>query len=244
MARELESVTGENPHTVGTINWYKHEIRYLTKEANRRFYEYDQSDYMPPTLAKWKDRLLTYGGKSNPLMKKETFGLGFSGKRKNVLIRQYNELKHFYQTDTVTIAGQEYYSKKEYNAYQKFNSNNILSWDYEKWKRMVDTFGNVDSEILRGFGYEDHSNKEGSKTAVVVDNKKPEKVSNSSLVNAFSLAYDNNVDLLTLMNEVDKELHSEGADSKTAIDLLFKKIRQVANIKDDSDNKEEENKDD
>lgn len=236
MARELESITGENPHTVGTINWYKHEIRYLTKEANRRFYEYDQSDYMPPTLAKWKDRLLTYGGKANPLMKKETFGLGFSGKRKNVLVRQYNELKHFYQTDTVTIAGQEYYSKREYDAYKSFKSNNILNWDFEKWKRMVDTFGNVDSEILRGFGYEDRSNKEGSKTAVVVNNRNNNSVSNSSLINAFSYAYDNNVDILTLMNEVDKELHGAGADPKKAIDLLFEKIKQTANINEEDEN--------
>lgn len=235
MAKELESITGENPFLEGTVNWYKHEIRYMTKEANRRFYEYDQSDYMPPTLEKWKDRLLTYGGKASPLKKKETFGLGFSGKRKNVLVRQYNELRHFYESDTLTIAGQEYYSKREYEAYKKFNKNNILNWDYEKWKRMVDTFGNVDSEILRSFGYEDQSNKEGSKTAVVVDNRNSETISNSSLINAYSYAYDNNIDLLTLMNDVLKELRGSASTSKNAIDLLFEKIKEASNLKKDEE---------
>ena len=236
MAKELTSVTGENPHTPGTINWYKHEIRYMTKEANRRFYEYEQVDYLPPQLENWKDRLLTYGGKSNPMKKSDTFGLGFSGKRKNAIIRQYNELHHFYENDTVTIAGQEFYSKREKDAYEAFNKNNILNWSYDKWKKMVDVFGSVGEEILRHFGYEDQSNKEGSKTAIVDSTEKPESVSNASLINAFSYAYENNLDLLSLMTEVERDLRGEGFTSKKAIDALFEKIKEKSNVREDEEN--------
>lgn len=226
---------GDNPHSFGTVNWYKYEIRHMTEKANERFYQYDQVDFKPPQLENWENRLLAYSGKPNPFKKKDTLGLGFSGKRKNVIIRQYKELKHFLDTDFFTTQGQEFYSEREKDAYEAFKSNNILDWEYEKWKRMVDTFGNIDQEILNSFGYEDHSSHKGSKTALVVNNTETDTVSNSSLVNAYSYAYDNEIDILTLMNEVDKELHGAGADPKKALDLLWDKIRESIKVKENVD---------
>ena len=216
----------ENPFKFGTVNWYKYEIRGLTEKANERFYEYNQVDYMPTQLEKWRDRLLTYSGKPNPLKKKDTLGLGFSGKRKNVLVRQFKELKHFMKTDVFSNEAKASLTEREQKAYMEFNKNNVLDWDYEKWNRMVDTFGNIDQELLNSFGYEDHSNHNGSRRARLNINNKNDtsKVSNSSLVNAYSYAYDNNVDILTLMNEVNKEMKGTGGDQRDAIDLLFDKI--------------------
>ena len=230
----------DNTFKFGTVNWYKYEIRRMTERANRRFYNYDQVDYMPVQLEKWKDRLLTYSGKPNPFMKKDTLGLGFSGKRKNVLKRQYKELKHFLDVDVFSNEGVDNLAEKEKRAYKSFNSRNLLDWDYEKWKRMVDTFGNIDQELLNSFGYEDHSNHNGSKKAnvkknpLIVNNKNDKnQITNSSLINAFSYAYDNNVDILSLMNEVDKEMYGKGGDSRKAIDKLWEKIKQ--SVKDSED---------
>lgn len=231
-------MTDDNTFTVGTVNWYKHEIRSMTERANKRFYDYDQADYMPTQLAKWRDRLLDYSGKPNPFKRKDTLGLGFSGKRKNVLKRQYKELKHFLGTDIFSNEGVENLADRERKAYESFNEKNILNWDYEKWKRMVDTFGNIDQELLNSFGYEDHSNHNGSKKANVkknplsVNNRNDKKnVTNSSLVNAYSYAYDNNIDILSLMNEVDKEMYGKGGDPRKAIDKLWDKINDAVAAK-------------
>lgn len=228
----------DNPHSFGTVNWYKYEIREMTRQANNRFYEYNQVDYMPAQLERWKDRLLDYSGKPNPFKRKDTLGLGFSGKRKNVLKRQYKELKHFLNTDVFSSEGVESLADKERKAYESFTSNNLLDWNYEKWKRMVDTFGNIDQELLNSFGYEDHSNHNGSKkanvkrNAISVNNQNDRgQVTNSSLVNAYSYAYDNNIDILSLMNEVDKEMYGKGGDPRKAIDLLWDKINNAVGAK-------------
>ena len=232
----------DNPHKFGTVNWYKHEIRSMTEKANERFYEYEQVDYMPTQLEKWRDRLLTYSGKPNPFRTKDTLGLGFSGKRKNVLIRQFKELKHFLKNDIFTNEGQQSLSDREKSAYENFKTNNIVDWEYEKWKRMVDTFGNIDQELLNSFGYEDHSNHNGSKKANVkrsrlnINNTNDRSsVTNSSLVNAYSYAYDNNIDILSLMNEVNKEMKGTGGDQRKAIDKLWEKISEAVGKKEDQD---------
>lgn len=231
----------DNPYKFGTVNWYKYEIRALTKKANDRFYEYNQVDYMPKQLENWRDRLLTYSGKPNPFKKNETLGLGFSGKRKNVLIRQFKELKHFIKTDVFTNEAKDSIAEREKTAYESFKSNNIVDWEYEKWKRMVDTFGNVDQELLNSFGYEDHSSHKGSRKANVkrsnltINNRNDKsKVSNSSLVNAYSYAYDNNLDILSLMNEVSKEMKGIGGDQRDAIDRLWDKIHESIGEKEDT----------
>lgn len=234
----------ENPHKFGTVNWYKYEIRRMTEKANKRFYEYNQVDYLPTQLEKWRDRLLTYSGKPNPMKKDDTLGLGFSGKRKNVLVRQFKELKHFLKVDIFTNEGKESLTEREQKAYEEFKANNVVDWEYEKWKRMVDTFGNIDQELLNSFGYEDHSNHNGSRKANVKANKLDitnsndrSKVSNSSLVNAYSYAYDNKIDILSLMNEVSKEMKGTGGDQRVAIDKLWDKIADAVKAK----KEEEEN---
>lgn len=233
----------DNPFKFGTNNWYKYEIREMTRQANHRFETYIESDYMPRQLERWKDRLLAYSGKPNPFKTKDTLGLGFSGKRKNVLKRQFKELKHFLKVDVFTNEGVENLADRERKAYESFNENNLLDWNYDKWKRMVDTFGNIDQELLNSFGYEDHSNHNGSKKANVkknhlnVNNRNDiSQVTNSSLVNAYSYAYDNNIDILSLMNQVDKEMYGKGADPRRAIDKLWDKIREEVAAKEEEAN--------
>ena len=100
---------------------------------------------------------------------------------------------------------------------------------------MVDILGHLDSTILHGFGYEDKSTHNGSATAkgekaksIVVKpySKDLGMISNSSLISAYSYAYDRGMDLLSLITRVDKETANiEGKTSKDMIGYLWQAIK-------------------
>ena len=229
---------GESLLKEGTVNWFKYEIRNMTAEFNRRFRETAERGEIPEQFNKLREEFIREGARPNPLSK-DAIGLGFSikGKGKAGLVRQWTNLRRALDVDVWSPTAEEYRTDRELKAWRKFNENQVLSWSYDKWKAMVDIFGNMDSTILHGFGYEDNSTHNASKTInsskkakkVNLEAFDPEgKVSNSSLVSAFSYAYDNDVDLLTLMNRVYNR-KAEGRTQRTALNDLYSEIKKMIN---------------
>lgn len=232
-------LTGYNPISrEGTVNWLKYEIKAATEEFNKRYRELSIKGEVPSQLEEEKDLLRTYSGKSKPKRQSDVLSAGVSGKNKAWLKRHYDELKRALKTDVWSDSAAETRTDKEIEAWKSFNSNQLLNWDFKKWKSMVDIFGHIDSEILRGFGYEDHSNHKGSSTAkdtnsqiLVVEEltelpktSSKDNVSNSSLVTAFSFAYDRGLDLYSIMERVRKNTYGQGKKQYEMIDELYMEI--------------------
>lgn len=230
---------GESLLKEGTVNWFKYEIRNMTAEFNRRFRETAERGEIPEQFNKLREEFIREGARPNPLSK-DAIGLGFSvkGKGKAGLVRQWSNLQRALKIDIWSPTAEEYRTERELNAWRKFNDNQVLSWSYDKWKAMVEIFGNMDSTILHGFGYEDKSTHNASQTAddgkqkktiEIEENFDPEgKVSNSSLVSVFSKAYDNDIDLLSVMNRVYNR-KVQGRTQRTALNDLYKEIQDIIN---------------
>lgn len=236
-ARELEPFTGYNPiRRKGTVNWFKYEIKAMTDAFNRRYRHTRESGDLPPQFEDMREELYKYSGKSTPRGSKNVIGYGISGKNKTWLKRQYDELRLSLKADIWSPEAKAEISTRENEAYNAFKENQVLDWSYNKWKDMVDILGHLDSTILHGFGYEDKHIHNGSATAKGKKAKTLQingyskkgngKIGNSSLINAYSYAYDRGIDLLSLIQRVDKSASGQGLQPKDMIDNLWKAIKE------------------
>lgn len=243
--RSYDKLTKTNPiRHEGTVNWLKYEIKLGTDAFNRRYTEMAEKGAVPSQLEEIKERLREYSGYSTPKGKDKVVGYGISGKNKKWLERQYRELRRALTKDVWSEEAVDIRDDAEKQAYDQFNKNQHVNWTYDKWKHMVDVFGNLDMDILHGFGYEANSTHNGSSTAdegtVKVLNLREEadlpsdvkSVSNSSFVEAFSYAYEQGLDLYTLAERVYKE-RKEGDDPVKLINRLYDEIKKEVGEKDD-----------
>lgn len=233
-ARVLEAFTGWNPISrKGTVNWLKYEIKVMTDEFNRRYRHTRERGDLPPQFEDMREELYKYSGRSTPRGTKNVLSYGVSGKNKTWLQRQYDELRLSLKADIWSPEAKGEMDTREKAAYESFKENQVLDWSYNKWKDMVDILGHLDSTILHGFGYEDKSTHNGSSTARGKKSKSLRiagygakgKVSNSSLISAYSYAYDRGIDLLTLISRVDREATGQGKTPKAMIDDLWAAIK-------------------
>ena len=214
----------KNPYKAGTYNWYKYEIRKLTPQANQRIVEAEASGKTSPQFDAIVKRLQKYGS-TRKSVSDTAVGLGFQGKTKSLLKRQYQELKRMLKIDVWSPQGLKQAEEAEKTSYNAFIANRP-GWTKEKWREFVQTMGTVSSEMLREFGYERHGNDRGSKTVSV--NK---KASSESFINAFEEAYDSGQDMQSIMEEVNAKSRGAGLEADDQIDLLYTVIRDKKNNK-------------
>lgn len=211
----------DNPYTKGTVDWYKEEIRTLTPQVNQRIVEANESGNRAPQVDAMIERLQKYGG-TNKRFGEDVIGLGFSGKTKSRLKRQYQELKRVLRIDVWTPQGIAEYEKNEQDTYESFAKSH-KGWSKDKWRDFVQMMGTVSSEMLREFGYERHGNDRGSKTVSANKSQGP----NEDFIAAFEEGYSKGKDMEKLMEEVSK--HTSGLDQRRSMDLLYKAIREDIN---------------
>ena len=209
--------------TPGTVPWLKEEIRKATQEVNKRFYEAKQGGKSNKQLNKWIARLRYFGSKPSIVGKNrgEEIGLGFRGKKKVDLERQLSELNRVIEKDIWTPKGRKKEDERHDQAYRTFSEMHP-NWSRDKYNDFVQLLGTAPSELLQAFGYERSSVHRGSKTAKV-------KVANESFVEAYSYAYDKNVDLLSVMLGTYSEIQGMGYGQEQAIDALKTNIEKVIN---------------
>lgn len=209
--------------TPGTVPWLKDEIRRLTEQVNQRFYEAKEAGLFDSRLKKWASRLRYFG--SNPSIigknRGEEIGLGFRGKKKRDLERQLAELNRVIDKDIWTPKGRKEDDERHDQAYKTFSEMHP-NWSKEKYRDFVQLLGTAPTELLQAFGYERTSGHRGSKTAKV-------KVTNESFIEAYSYAYDNKVDLLSVMLGTYSEIEGMGYGQEEAIDALKTNIEKVIN---------------
>lgn len=207
----------------GTVPWLKDEIRRLTQEVNKRFYEAKEAGLFDNRLKKWASRLRYFG--SNPsIMGKhrgEEIGLGFKGKKKKDLERQMSELNRVIEKDIWSPKGRKEEDERHDQAYKTFSEMHP-NWTKDKYRDFVQLLGTAPTELLQAFGYERSSGHRGSKTAKV-------KITNESFIEAYSYAYDNNVDLLSVMLGTYSDIEGKGYGQEEAIDALKTNIEKVIN---------------
>lgn len=207
----------DNPYNPGTKKWYMFEIKEnLTPQVNKRIYEAQEEKTWSSQLTKMVERLQKYGG-TNKKYGENYIGLGFKGKSKSMIKRQYQELNRVLDIDVWTPAGIRKAEREEDKAYRSFK-NTHKGWKKAKWREFVQIMGNASSEMLREFGYERHGNDKGSKTATVGKY-------NNSFVEAYELAYKHGKDLFDIMETTYRQVKNKGFTQKGAIDLLFDNIR-------------------
>ena len=204
-----------------TRNDYREAVSKYTERVNLRLYEYRQSGKKSRVVEEDIKRLQLFGAKPSPTRRSETIGKGIRGKSKARLKRQYEELKRVYDKDYFTPEGRRKRKKKRKDSWKAFKENHP-DWNKSKWQTFVDTFGNISDTIKSQFGYEvtqtghNQQQKRG---------KKRRKISNQDLIDAFEVAYEKNVDLLKIMEEVLKENKGKGLTQKKAVDKLLKKLK-------------------
>lgn len=212
-----------NPFKEGTTSWYKWEIKNkLTPMANKRIVEAREAGTKSKQLETMIERLQKYGG-TDKRYSKDAIGLGFKGKTKSRLKRQYQELMRVQKIDVWTPRGIKEYEAQEKNNYSQFKKSHP-GWSRDKWRDFVQMMGTVSSEMLREFGYERHGNEKGSKTVSANSNK-----TNQDLMEAFNEAYQKGKDMQEIMEKVSKEANGAGLDQRRTMDLLYKAIRSDIN---------------
>lgn len=209
--------------TPGTVPWLKDEIRSLTQQVNDRFYKAKEANLFDNKLKKWAARLKYFGSKPSIIGKNrgEEVGLGFRGKKKKDLERQLAELNRVINKDIWTPKGREEEDELHDQAYRTFSEMHP-NWSRDKYNDFVQLLGTAPTELLQAFGYERSSGHKGSKTAKV-------KITNESFIEAYSYAYDRNVDLLSVMLGTYSEIEGMGYGQEQAIDALKTNIEKVIN---------------
>ena len=201
-------------------------IRKQTAEVNMRYREAKRTGTLTPQLMKMFETAQLYGSKPRDT-RSQIVGLGF-GKHthKSELMRQLRELNRIVKHDIWSPQGAVQVKEEESKAYSTFNERTRYNWSYDKWKSFVDIFGSAPDEILNGFGYERKGGHKGSSTVTIkTDSADDVTITGKSLIEAFDIAYEKRVDLLTVMEEVYSE--SKGMDQQGAIDSLFERLREI-----------------
>lgn len=205
----------------GSKEWYKDETRHMVQKVNERFWRAKKEGKMTEQLKQEEARLIKYGSQASITAKNrgETVGLGF---HKNpsieMLKRQYQELRRFLKTDIWTSEGEKEEEDREDRAYKAFNEWHP-DWSKEKWRDFVQLLGNAPTEILNAFSYERSGSHKGSKKASY-------NTKNEGFIEAFSFAYDNDIDLFRVMQNVYKDIDGKGFGQEEALDALKEEIKR------------------
>ena len=220
-------------HRPGSKEWYKDKIREMLPEVNLKFSQARNSGLMNEQLAAVEKRLINYGGNASIVGKHrdETIGLGFHKKpSKGMLKRQYGELKRITEKDIWSPSGIEKEIDREKNAYDP-------GWSKEKWVDFVELMGNAPTELLQAFSYEKQDSHRNAK-------KKAYNPKNEGFIEAFSAAYEDDVDLFKVMERTYKSItggKGKGLSQEKALDRLKKEIkRELGEEVDDDEDEEEE----
>lgn len=203
-------------------------IRKQTNEVNRRYREAKRTGTLTPQLMKMFETAQLYGSKPRDT-KTMIVGLGFhKHTHESELKRQLRELNRIIKHDIWSPQGEAQVKEEESRSYTSFNENTRYNWSYDKWKSFVDVFGSAPDEILNGFGYERKGGHKGSSTVTISTPPTEDDItiSGKSLIEAFDIAYEKRVDLLSVMEDVYSN-EAKGADQKGALDALFKRLREV-----------------
>ena len=209
-------------HRPGSKEWYKSHIRKMVQDFNTRVFEMkSQGKKIPKQITSEINRLKRWGGKISitGMHRGDVVGLGFGKKpSKERLERQYRELDRFLSNDVWTNEGRKRVNKEKNDAYKTFKEYHP-NWSKSKWEDFVQLLGTAPTELLQAFGYEKQGSHSGSKTAKVYHG------ANESFVEAYSYAYDNDVDLFRVMENTYREIEGEGYSQEMAIDLLKENIK-------------------
>lgn len=208
-------------HKFGSKEWFKDEIRHMTQRVNERFWRARNEGKMTEQLKQEEARLIKYGSQPSIIGKNrgEIVGLGFHKKPSiERLKRQYQELKRFLKTDIWTTEGEKEEEDREDRAYKSFNEWHP-GWSKEKWRDFVQLLGNAPTELLNAFSYERSSSHKGSKKAGY-------NTQNEGFVETFSFAYDNDIDLLRVMENVYRNIRGLGLGQEEALDTLKEEIKR------------------
>lgn len=211
-------------HKFGSKEWYKDQIRQMLPNVNLKFSQARNNGTMNEQLAAVEKRLINYGGNPSIVGKHrdETIGLGFHKKpSKGMLKRQYGELKRITEKDIWSPSGIEKEIDREENAYQSFVKFHP-GWSKEKWIDFVELLGNAPTELLQAFTYERSDSHKGSKT-------KTYNPKNEGFIEAFSAAYEKDVDLFRVMERTYASITSgngKGLSQEKALDMLKEEIKK------------------
>ena len=224
-------------HKYGSKEWYKEEIRKMLPNVNLKFSQARNSGTMNEQLAAVEKRLINYGGNPSIVGKHrdETIGLGFHKKpSKGMLKRQYGELKRITEKDIWSPDGIEKELDKEKQAYDTFVEFHP-GWSKEKWIDFVELMGNAPTELLQAFSYEKQDSHRNAK-------KKAYNPKNEGFIEAFSAAYEDDVDLFKVMERTYKSItggKGKGLSQEKALDRLKKEIKRELGEEVDEDKEEE-----
>lgn len=224
---------------VGSNLWLKYEIKTMTDEFNRRYKDAIKTGKGSEQFQQYYDILLERAGTSG---KGHVLGYGVSNKTHDALVGQYQALRGFLNKDVWSAEAEKIRSDEEIDRWRQFNQNQVLNWDFAKWRKMVDVFGSLSSDILTAFGYEDKSAHKGSETKSIgipgkdnKTNKGDRVVSNASLMRAFSAGYKKNVDMFTLINKVYNDGTGKGKTTSKLIDDLWEELKKKGVSEEDID---------
>lgn len=214
-------------HREGSKEWYKEEIRKMVRDFNSRVFKIKASgEKLPKQVRDEISRLKRWGGKVSIIGENrgDVIGLGFGSKpEKGRLIRQYKELERFLDNDVWTSKGKKRLSTEKENAYKSFKIHHP-NWSKNKWDDFVQLLGTASTDLLQSFSYEKRESHSSSKTAKV---SKAYNGANETFIEAYSYAYDNDVDLYKVMEDTYREIQGEGFSQEKAIDRLKDNIKQI-----------------
>lgn len=200
----------------------KKEIRSKLREFNEDLKQAYSSGNWNSQLEAVRERLIRYGGTGRRVKGGLTLpGLGFKGKEESELLRQYTEITRAMRADIWTLSAAAREEDRQESQYQSFKKIRP-DWTRKEWIEFVEILGTASPELLRSFGYEYVEPKKGSRT------KKVSTVPNESFVKLFHSTYKVDIDLLSVMEDVNKKLRGSGSGTEVAIDYLKDEIKRIA----------------
>lgn len=203
----------------------KEAIRGKLKEFNEDLKQAYSGGNWNSQLEAVRERLIRYGGTGRRAKGGLVLpGLGFKGKEESELLRQYTEITRAMRADIWTPAAAAREEERQETQYASFKKTRP-DWTRKEWLEFVELLGTTSTELLRSFGYEYVEPKKGSRT------KKVSTVPNESFVKLFHSTYKVDIDLLSVMEDVNKKLKGTGNGTEVAIDYLKEEIKRIAKEK-------------
>lgn len=133
-----------------TVRELKSEIRSKTHIINERLKQFYNDGNENVMVNSQVNKLKEMGATGR---KGDYIGLGFAGKTKRELIRQYRELQYFEQWDIYSEQGQRSLELRERKAWEEFHRTNT-EFTYQEWRDLVENFNAIGTELLEQFGSE------------------------------------------------------------------------------------------
>lgn len=127
-------------------------IRDETNKLNKKLNEYYENGTPNTLFEKELNYVREVTGTSG---KSKYIAMRLSGKTKAQLYAQLQELKFVGEWDTATPQGIRERAEKEEKAYRRFKRTTGTNIQFETWRKMINIFGSVGSEIMGNFGDSD-----------------------------------------------------------------------------------------